>query len=53
MKGAQGGNGGNAYKNLVPTDAEGHTWWLDVLSPTDEEMKMLSKVCHLFLSTVV
>ncbi|THH17432.1 hypothetical protein EW146_g3373 [Bondarzewia mesenterica] len=26
-------------------DSEGqHTWWLDVLSPTDEEMKMLSQV---------
>jgi len=22
-----------------------NTWWLDVLSPTDEEMKMLSKAC--------
>jgi magnesium transporter len=42
-KGAQGGNGGDAYKSLVPTGIEGHTWWLDVLSPTDEEMKMLSK----------
>jgi magnesium transporter len=25
-------------------DLEGSTWWLDVLSPTDEEMKMLSDV---------
>jgi magnesium transporter len=41
-----GNGGGDSYKNLVPTDPEGHTWWLDVLSPTDEEMKMLSKVCH-------
>jgi len=32
------------HKNLGKTDPEGHTWWLDVLSPTDEEMKMLSKV---------
>ncbi|KAH7916212.1 cora-domain-containing protein [Hygrophoropsis aurantiaca] len=24
--------------------AEGNTWWLDVQSPTDEEMKVLSKV---------
>ncbi|KAG1752366.1 uncharacterized protein EDB91DRAFT_1243144 [Suillus paluster] len=25
-------------------ELEGNTWWLDVLSPTDEEMKVLSKV---------
>ncbi|KZP20114.1 cora-domain-containing protein [Athelia psychrophila] len=25
-------------------DFEGNTWWLDVQSPTDDEMKMLSKV---------
>jgi magnesium transporter len=25
-------------------DFEVNTWWLDVQSPTDEEMKMLSKV---------
>ncbi|KAK4688496.1 magnesium transporter, partial [Tremellales sp. Uapishka_1] len=25
-------------------DPESFTWWLDVLSPTDEEMRMLSKV---------
>lgn len=43
-KGAQGANGGDA-KALMPNDTEGHTWWLDVLSPTDEEMKMLSKAC--------
>ncbi|RXK35066.1 magnesium transporter [Tremella mesenterica] len=24
-------------------DPENHTWWLDVLSPTDDEMRMLSK----------
>ena len=45
-KGAQDGNGGDTYKPLVPTDMGGHTWWLDVLSPTDEEMKMLSKARH-------
>jgi magnesium transporter len=45
-KGAQGANSGDA-KNLVSKDTEGHTWWLDVLSPTDEEMKLLSKVCLL------
>jgi len=26
-------------------DTETATWWLDVMSPTDEEMKMLSHVC--------
>ncbi|KAG6850193.1 hypothetical protein H0H93_016621 [Arthromyces matolae] len=26
-------------------DSDDRTWWLDVLSPTDEEMKMLSKAC--------
>lgn len=26
-------------------EPEAMTWWLDVLSPTDEEMRMLSKVC--------
>lgn len=25
-------------------DPESHTWWLDVLQPTDDEMRMLSKV---------
>ncbi|KAI0299081.1 hypothetical protein B0F90DRAFT_1728913 [Multifurca ochricompacta] len=44
VKMAQGGNGGEVYKEPVATDPEGHTWWLDILSPTDEEMKMLSKV---------
>ena len=29
-------------------DPEAFTWWLDVLSPTDEEMRMLSKVCAPF-----
>jgi magnesium transporter len=33
-------NGGGAEE-----DPEAFTWWLDVLSPTDEEMRMLSKVC--------
>ena len=27
-------------------EAEAATWWLDVLSPTDDEMRMLSKVCQ-------
>ncbi|KAH9959833.1 hypothetical protein BC827DRAFT_1134096 [Russula dissimulans] len=42
--GAQGESGGGMHKNFGKTGPEGHTWWLDVLSPTDEEMKMLSKV---------
>lgn len=29
-------------------DYEANTWWLDVLSPTDEEMKILSKVAASF-----
>lgn len=29
---------------LTEEDWEGNTWWLDVLNPTDDEMKMLSKV---------
>ncbi|KAJ9107186.1 hypothetical protein QFC19_002846 [Naganishia cerealis] len=28
----------------VEDDVETQTWWLDVLSPTDEEMRMLAKV---------
>jgi magnesium transporter len=30
-------------------DFEGSTWWLDIQNPTDEEMKMLSKVNNLFI----
>jgi magnesium transporter len=35
-----------AHKGAVSAGAplDGNTWWLDVLNPTDEEMKMLSKV---------
>ncbi|KAH8985458.1 hypothetical protein EDB86DRAFT_2335350 [Lactarius hatsudake] len=42
----QVGNGRDVHKLPLVNDAdfEGHTWWLDILSPTDEEMKMLSKV---------
>ncbi len=42
----QVGNGRDVHKPPLATDAdfEGYTWWLDILSPTDEEMKMLSKV---------
>ncbi|WVQ95134.1 hypothetical protein IAU59_002228 [Kwoniella sp. CBS 9459] len=41
---AQGGNGGNGASVTAEDDPESFTWWLDVLSPTDEEMRMLSKV---------
>jgi magnesium transporter len=51
-KGAHGASGGDT-KNLMPNDTEGHTWWLDILSPTDEEMKMLSKVCRLSLRALI
>ncbi|KAF8969380.1 hypothetical protein BDZ97DRAFT_1795332 [Flammula alnicola] len=48
-----GGNGqdkngmnslGGGGMGAVGDDQDGNTWWLDVQSPTDEEMKMLSKV---------
>ena len=39
----KGGGGGGA----APDVQDGNTWWLDVQNPTDEEMKMLSKV-HAF-----
>lgn len=29
------------------SNADGNTWWLDVQSPTDEEMKLLSKVFNI------
>ncbi|WVW85429.1 hypothetical protein I302_107467 [Kwoniella bestiolae CBS 10118] len=38
------GGGGNGDSTAVEEDPEQFTWWLDVLSPTDEEMRMLSKV---------
>ncbi|GJJ07298.1 hypothetical protein Clacol_001498 [Clathrus columnatus] len=46
---ANNSNHGNEKKDRstdgpVEEDWEGNTWWLDVLNPTDEEMKMLSKV---------
>jgi magnesium transporter len=49
----QGGNGSDVYKGLVSRDSDGHTWWLDVLSPTDEEMKTLSKVRRVSLCSFV
>lgn len=36
--------GGGANPTTIPDDQDGNTWWLDVQNPTDEEMKMLSKV---------
>ena len=44
-------------KGRVPDDAvdddwEGNTWWLDILDPTDDEMRMLSQVfCHYLQSS--
>ncbi|EPQ59199.1 cora-domain-containing protein [Gloeophyllum trabeum ATCC 11539] len=36
---------GQTFENLFAgVHVEGNTWWLDVQNPTDEEMKMLSKV---------
>lgn len=41
----QAGFGGQPNGGLdADEDPEQYTWWLDVLSPTDEEMRMLSKV---------
>ena len=34
-------------------DSETATWWLDVMSPTDEEMKMLSHVCSWCLGQTI
>ncbi|BGP46134.1 CorA metal ion transporter [Rhodotorula kratochvilovae] len=39
--------GGDRPRNTVmrsDEDAEANTWWLDVMCPTDQEMKILSKV---------
>jgi magnesium transporter len=38
---------GGANQKLPGTSADTDTWWLDVQSPTDEEMKILSKVYRL------
>jgi magnesium transporter len=44
-KGAlMGGGGGGNGKYETDGDSDAKTWWLDIQSPTDEEMKMLSKV---------
>ena len=47
--GSRNGNGAGSGRPIpsyarINGDGEGHTWWLDVLSPTDEEMKLLSQV---------
>lgn len=41
------GNADRAAGETVtpPQQDTDNTWWLDVMCPTDEEMKMLSKVC--------
>ncbi|OXG16696.1 magnesium transporter [Cryptococcus neoformans Tu259-1] len=40
----QAGSGGQPNGGFdADEDPEQYTWWLDVLSPTDEEMRMLSK----------
>ncbi|GAW00791.1 manganese resistance protein mnr2 [Lentinula edodes] len=38
-----GFGGGLGFSSYEGADPESCTWWLDVLSPTDEEMTMLSK----------
>ena len=46
-----GENGGKRDNNASDlTGEEDSAWWLDVMSPTDEEMKLLSKVNIFFLS---
>lgn len=41
----KGGHNGMVGAGVaMDQDGDGNTWWLDVQSPTDEEMKMLSKV---------
>ncbi|KAI0043732.1 cora-domain-containing protein [Auriscalpium vulgare] len=42
-----GANGNGTSKATSTVGDDSHTWWLDVLSPTDEEMKMLSQVFHI------
>ncbi|OJA15334.1 hypothetical protein AZE42_03343 [Rhizopogon vesiculosus] len=40
----KGGAGNPGPPNGGGGELEGNTWWLDIQSPTDEEMKILSKV---------
>ncbi|KAG1806411.1 uncharacterized protein HD556DRAFT_309131 [Suillus plorans] len=50
----KGGAGNSGPPNSLGSgsELEGNTWWLDVLSPTDEEMKVLSKVFSIHPLTV-
>lgn len=41
-----GGFGGGGGGQVGAADT--NTWWLDIQSPTDEEMKLLTKVCYSF-----
>ncbi|KAF8914269.1 hypothetical protein CPB84DRAFT_76115 [Gymnopilus junonius] len=42
-----GGNGVGMNGGPGAPNEDANTWWLDVLNPTDEEMKMLSKVFNI------
>lgn len=49
-------SGGEARNRLAAVNGpgasvDGNTWWLDVQSPTDDEMKLLSKVCAIGASS--
>ncbi|KAL6309832.1 hypothetical protein BKA93DRAFT_723055 [Sparassis latifolia] len=44
IAGTNGKGGGGERRNGTEVGSDSYTWWLDVLSPTDEEMRMLSKV---------
>lgn len=48
--GGVGGGGARPKSSMMRTeiDAEANTWWLDVMCPTDAEMKVLSKVGRTF-----
>jgi magnesium transporter len=58
MPGMGGGGSRKSEKTARPSgmrtemDAESNTWWLDVLCPTDQEMKVLSKVRLSFLPSL-
>lgn len=52
---ASGTNNGKPRSGVLmrtDEDAEANTWWLDVLSPTDDEMKLLSKVSRPFFRSL-
>ena len=44
---------GGGNQKLPGSSTDTDTWWLDVQSPTDEEMKILSKVCSIALTTLM